>query len=179
MKRNASLLYFAVILFTLAACSGGTKLASKPSPTPSPQVARKEQSLTSTPESAPKIGIIQETKFFHDCGTSLMLPEDYKSHNDKYVFDADLGEFCRMNIDGHDVDLKMTGGAGMDRELKVGDRYSETYTGDGLKARIDYVVTGVCAPNDESCEVINLDATITVERNGSKQQIKASGLLGC
>jgi len=108
-----------------------------------------------------------------------MLPEDYKSHNDKYVFDADLGEFCRMNIDGHDVDLKMTGGAGMDRELKVGDRYSETYTGDGLKARIDYVVTGVCAPNDESCEVINLDATITVERNGSKQQIKASGLLGC
>jgi len=88
-----------------------------------------------------------------------------------------------MNIDGHDVDLKITGSAGMDRdmdrELKVGDRYSETYTGDGLKTRIDYVVTGVCAPNDESCEVINLDATITVERNGSKQQIKASGLLGC
>lgn len=179
MKRIESLLYLAPIFLTLAACSGGTKHALKQSPTPAPQVARREQTPTPTLEAAPKIGIIRETKFFHDCGTSLQLPEDYKSHKDKYVFDADLGEYCRMNIDGHDVDLKMTGSNDPARELKVGDRYSETYTSDGLKARIDYVVTGVCDPNDESCEVTYLDATITVERNGNKQQIKARGLFGC
>jgi hypothetical protein len=179
MKKSKSLLYSAPIFLTLAACSGGTKHVLNQSPTQTPQVARNESSPTPTPEAAPKIGIIQETKYFHDCGTSLQLPEDYKSHKDKYVFDADLGEFCRLNIDGRDVDLKMRNSAGMNRELKVGDRYNETYGGDDLKARVDYVVTGVCDSNDESCEVTYIDATITVERHGSKQQIKARGLFGC
>jgi len=175
MKRSESLLSLTAIFLTLVACSDGTKLALKQSPTPAPQVARNEQS----PTPAPKVGVIRDPKFRDECGVSLQLSEDYKSQNEKYIFTGDLGEIGQMNIDGHDVDLKLVDSDEPDRELKVGEHFSETYAGDGLKARIDYVVTGVCDPKDEACEVINLDATVIVERNGSKQQIKTSGLLGC
>jgi len=179
MKRSEPLLYFAAIFLNLAACSGGTKPTVKQSPTPAPEAARNEQSPTPTLGAAPKVGVIQDPKLHDECGLYLQLPEDDKSRNEKYIFEGDLGELGQMNIDGHDVDLKLVDSDEPDRELKVGDHFSETYAGDGLKARIDYVVTGVCDPKDEACEVINLDATIIVERNGSKQQIKTSGSLGC
>jgi hypothetical protein len=179
MKKSKPLLYLAPISFMLAACSGGTKPALQQAPSPPLRVARKEQSPTPMPEAALKIGVIQDPKFRDDCGLSLQLAEDYKSQNEKYIFDRDLREIGQMNIDGHDVDLNLVDSGEPDRELKVGDHFSETYASDGLKARIDYVITGVCDPKDEACEVINLDAIIIVERNGSKQQIKTSGLLGC
>ena len=179
MKRKESLFYFAQVFLVLAACSDGSKTALKLSPTPAPQVARKQLSPTPTPEIAPKIGIILDPTLHDECGASLQLPEDYKSHNDKCIFDGDLEETGRMNIDGRDVDLKLVDSDEPDRELKVGEHFSKKYTGDGLKARIDYVVTGVCDPKDEDCEVIYIDATIIVERNGSEQRIKTSGLLGC
>ncbi|HEU0177151.1 MAG TPA: hypothetical protein VFV58_23045 [Blastocatellia bacterium] len=166
MKRNESLLSMAPIFLTLVACSSGTKPALNQSPTPALAAA-------------PKIGIIRDPKFRDECGVYLQLPEDNKSQNGKYIFTRDLGEIGQMNMDGHDVDLKLVDSDEPDRELKVGDHFSETYAGDGLKARIDYVVTGVCDPKDEACEVINIDATVIVERNGSKRQIKTSGLLGC
>lgn len=173
------MLYLAPAFLTLMACSSGTKPTLKQSPTPAPEAARKEQSPTPAPEVAPKIGIILDPTLHDECGASLQLSEDYKSHNDKCIFDGDLEETGRMNIDGRDVDLKLVDSDEPERELKVGEHFSKTYAGDGLKARIDYVVTGVCDPKDENCEVIYLDATIIVERNGSKQQIKTSGLLGC
>src|SRR5262245_7703072 len=166
MKRNMSLLSLASVLMTLVACSSGTKPDSNQTPA-APEVV------------APKVGIIQVPKFRIECGVSLQLPEDYKSRNGKYVFNGDLAESGQMNIDGRDVDLMMVESDEPDRELKVGDRFRETFARDGLKAHIDYVVTGICDPKDEACEVINFDATITVERNGAKQQIKTSGLLGC
>jgi hypothetical protein len=179
MKRSEPLLYFAAIFLNLAACSGGTKPTVKQSPTPAPEAARNEQSPTPTLGAAPKVGVIQDPKLHDECGLYLQLPEDDKSHNEKYIFEGDLGELGQMNIDGHDVDLKLVDSDEPDRELKVGDHFSQRYAGDSLRARIDYVVTGVCDPKDEACEVIDLDATIIVERNGSKQQIKTSGSLGC
>jgi hypothetical protein len=179
VKRNESLLYLAPIFLTLAACSGGTKPVLKQSPTPAPQVARKELSPTPTLEAAPKIGLIQDPKFHEDCGYSLQLPEDYKSHNEKYIFDADLEDSGRMNIDGRDVDLRLVDNDEPNRKLKVGENFSKTYAGGNLNVRIDYVVAEVCDPNDEGCEVTRYLATITIDRNGVKQKVKARGLGGC
>ena len=180
MKRNDSLLYLAPIFLTLSACSGATRPASKQSPTPAPEAARKAQSPTPAPEAAPKIGVIRNPKFVGDCGYFLQASEDYKSHNEKYIFDGDLEESGQMNIDGRDVDLKMVDSDEPDRELKVGEHFSKTYTGGNLNVRIDFVVAGLCDPKDEGCEVIYYcDATITVDRNGAKQQVKARGLGGC
>ena len=166
MKRKVAWLSFPSVLMMLVACSSGAKPASTQTPA-SPEVV------------TPKIGIIHVPKFRIECGVALQLPEDYKGQNKKYVFDGDLAEGGQMNIDGRDVDLMMVDSDEPERELKVGDRFTETYAGDGLNAQIEYVVTGICDPTDESCEVINFDATITVERNGAKQQVKTSGLLGC
>ena len=180
MKGSESWLSLASIFLTLVACSSGTKPALKQSPTPAPEAARKEQSPTPAPEAAPKIGVIRDPKFRGECGFDLQLTEDYKSHNEKYIFDGDLEESGQMNIDGRDVDLKMIDSDEPDRELKVGERFSKTYTDGSLNVRIDFVVAGLCAPNDEGCEVIYYcDATITVDRNGAKQQVKTRGLGGC
>ena len=180
MKRNESLLYLAPTFLTLVACSSGTKPTLKQSPTPAPEAARKEQSPTPAPEAAPKIGIIRDPNFRDECGFYLQLAEDYKSQNEKYVFDGDLGESGQMNIDGRDVDLKMVDSDEPDRALKVGEHFGKTYTGGNLNVRIDFVVTGLCDPRVEGCEVIYYcDATITVDHNGAKQQVKTRGLGGC
>jgi hypothetical protein len=180
MKRNESLLYLAPTFLTLVACSSGTKPALKQSPTPAPEAARKEQSPTQAPEAAPKIGIIRDPKFRDECGFYLQLAEDYKSHNEKYIFDGDLEESGQMNIDGRDVDLKIVDSDEPDRELRVGEHFSKTYTGGNLNVWIDFVVAGLCDPKDEGCEVIYYcDATITLDRNGAKQQVKTRGLGGC
>jgi len=174
------LLSLATIFLTLVACSGGTNPALKQSPTLAPEAARKEQASTPGPEAAPKIGLIRDPKFRDECGFDLQLAEDYKSQNEKYIFDGDLEESGRMNIDGRDVDLKMVESDEPNRELKVGEHFSKTYTGGNLNVRIDFVVAGLCDPKDEGCEVIYYcDATITVDRNGAKQQVKTRGLGGC
>jgi hypothetical protein len=181
LKRNERLLYLAPMFLALSSCSGGTKPALKQSPTPSPEVAQNKQSPTptSTPEAAPKIGVIQNPKFRDDCGIYFQLAEDYKSHNEKYIFDGDLGGAGLMNIDGRDVELKMVDSDQPNREMKVGERFSKTYVGGNLNIRVDYVVVEVCDPNDEGCEVTRYNATITIDRNGAKGQVKVRGLGGC
>jgi hypothetical protein len=44
---------------------------------------------------------------------------------------------------------------------------------------LDYVVTEVCAPNDQDCEWIEADGAITIERGARKQTIKVKGGCGC
>jgi hypothetical protein len=162
------------------ACSSGAKPSLEQSPTPAPQAARKEQSPTPAPEAAPKIGIIRDPKFRDECGFYLQLAEDYKSHNEKYVFNGDLEESGQMNIDDRDVDLKIVGSDEPDHELKVGEHFSKTYIGGNLNVRIDFVVESLCDPKNEGCEVIYYcGAAITIDRNGAKRQVKTRGLGGC
>jgi hypothetical protein len=165
MKRSESLLYLAPIFLALSACSGGTKPALKQSPTPAQ-------------ESGPKIGVIRESKI-DGCGVALQLSEDYESKSGKYIFRGNLAEDAQMNIDGHDVDLKFVGSLKPNNELKVGDTFLETYAGEGLNVRIDYVVTKTCDPGDEGCEVTHYRATINVDHNGVRQQVETLGSGGC
>jgi hypothetical protein len=181
MRRIDSLLYLAPIFLTLSACSGGTKPALKQSPTPSPEVTQNKQSPTPTPDNAPKIGVIREWKF-DGCILALRLPEDYESNSNKYIFyGEDSTDEAQMNIDGRDVDLKLVSSDVGKRKWKVGDRFSETYAGKNLKARIDYVVTEPCDPVavEEGCETSKCNATITVDRNGAERQVKTIGSCRC
>jgi hypothetical protein len=159
MRRRIGLPRLVLVLITLAACSGGPKFALKKESTPS----------TVAP---PKISAIQFPKY-DGCSLTLMLPEDDKSHNNRFIFNGDMGENGQMNIDSHDVDLKLVKSDKPDSKAKVGDRFSETYSGENLSVRIDYVVKA------KGYEGKSYGATITVERNGAKAQVKTVGVAGC
>jgi len=52
------------------------------------------------------------------------------------------------------------------------------YRGDGVEVVIRYVVTNVCAADDESCEVVPYDANVTVKARSGKRTIRAHGICG-
>jgi len=128
--------------------------------------------------SAPKIGIIKKP-LSDGCGCTLQLPEDYRKHNERAVFLSDFGDMIQMNIDGKDVRLKLISESPPSSKEKVGSHRKEIYRVGKDKVEIDYVVTKVCPPRDEGCEVTWYSATITVIRGRQSQQVKALGICGC
>jgi len=125
-----------------------------------------------------KVGIVKDNSLSEEGGCSLQLPVDLKRKNERFVFLNDYGENAVMNIDGKDVKFKLVSHHQSTEKAKKGDRSTWTYAARGTTVRVDFVVTGVCPPNDESCEVTSYDATITVTRGGSQQQVLAKGQCG-
>ena len=125
-----------------------------------------------------KIGIVSNRDSFDGPGCSLQLPANYRKHNQRYTLLSDSEENAVMNIDGKDMNLKLVSHREPRGASKKGDRSTWTYSRVGIKVRVDFVVTGLCPPNDEACEVIYYDATITVTRGNNKQLVIVKGVCG-
>ena len=140
-----------------------------------------------------KIGIVENTDDFDGAGCTLQNPSDYKKHNDHNVFMSDYESRAIMNIDGKDVRLVLVPNdqrqanaasswiVGQDEgngKVRRGLRSIHKYRAGDFEVRVDYVVTGVCAPKDESCEVTAFDAKITVTRGPNKRTVNVKGICG-
>jgi hypothetical protein len=125
-----------------------------------------------------RIGVVRSRKLVDGAGCSLQLPADYKKHNERYILLSDSENNAVMNIDGKDTNLKLVSQGEPKGDLKRGDRFTSYYGTKGTKVQVDFLVTRVCDPNDESCEVTYYDATITVSRGINKQGLKVKGLCG-
>ncbi|HWQ32600.1 MAG TPA: hypothetical protein VNQ79_06935 [Blastocatellia bacterium] len=114
------------------------------------------------------------------CGCSLQLLQDFRRKRERYVFICNLDEDPVMNIDGQHIKLEeLAQGKPPQGEVRKGERHTERYRAGDLNIRIDYVVTGVCDPKDEGCEVTWYNATLTVTRGDQKKVVKAVGVCGC
>ena len=127
-----------------------------------------------------RVSNIKDTSVVDGCGCYFQFPSEWeKKAFDKNVFMQSIdGTAAWMNIDGKDVRL-MPDGPGKGSGEKVGSRSSEKYKATGISVLIDFVVTRVCDPDDESCESTSYDATFTVTKAGRKRVVKAKGLCGC
>jgi hypothetical protein len=125
-----------------------------------------------------KVGIVRDPAAFDGPGCSLQLPADYKRQNERYVFLSDYEDNAVININGKDIKLKHVSHREPEGDPKKGDRSTWNYAGKGTTVRVDFVATGVCDPNDESCEVTYYDATITVTQGKAKRVTKVTGLCG-
>jgi hypothetical protein len=125
-----------------------------------------------------KVGIVRDQESFDGAGCSLQLPADNRKHNERYVFRSDYEDNAVLNINGKDARFKLVSHREPQGNLKKGQRSTWSYTAEGIHVRVDYVVIGVCDPNDESCEVTYYDATITVTHGNDKQVVKAKGSCG-
>ena len=125
-----------------------------------------------------KIGIVSHRDSFDGPGCSLQLPADNRKHNERYTLLSDSEDNAVMNINGKDLNLKLVSHNEPHGVLKKGDRSTWTYSRQGIKVRVDFVVTGLCPPGDEACEVTYYDATITVTRGNNKQLVIVKGVCG-
>ena len=125
-----------------------------------------------------KIGIVSNRDSFDGPGCSLQLPANYRKHNQRYTLLSDSEDNAVMNFDGKDMNLRLVCHREPRGPSKKGDRSNWTYSRRGITVRVDFVVTGLCPPNDEGCEVIYYDAAITVTRGTNKQLVMVKGVCG-
>ena len=139
-----------------------------------------QKSASSAKAAPPRVSNIKDVSVVDGCGCYFQfLSEWEKKLFDKNVFMQSLdGASAWMNIDGKDVQLKPDG-PGKGSAAKVGSRSYEKYKAPGISVQIEFVVTRVCDPDDESCESTNYDATFTVIKAGRQRVIKAKGVCGC
>jgi hypothetical protein len=123
------------------------------------------------------IGFVKDSHSMDGAGCSLQLPADYRKHNERYVFLSDYDN-ALVNIDGKDTRLKLVDYHEPEGEAKKGDRSTWNYADAEIGVRVDYIVTGVCDPGDEACEVTFYDATITVTRGARKAVVRVKGDCG-
>jgi len=122
------------------------------------------------PQHQPTIAFVQNGADFDGAGCSLWLNSDRLYTDGRLVFLGDLGDRAVMNIGGRDEVLMLVESSGAKDEPKKGSRSTYLYRGNAVEVVVQYVVTGLCAPNDESCEVVNYDARQRTSTPGNRRQ---------
>jgi len=123
-----------------------------------------------------KLGYVKVADF--GCGCSLSLNK-LDLRNDRLVFISSMGDFGYVNVNGKTFKLRLDAASKEKQVVKVGDRSWERYSSGSVKVRIDYVVTGLCDPNDEACEVIAYNALINITRGKRSRVVRTIGICGC
>lgn len=125
------------------------------------------------------VAVVRDTTAFDGiAGCSLWLHSEPEYSVKRYVFLSDDDGHAVMNINGRDIKLNLVRMYEPKRLLRKGTRSTYRYSAPGINVLLNYVVTGACAPDDESCEVIPYDAAITITATSSKQNLRAHGICG-
>jgi hypothetical protein len=123
------------------------------------------------------VGIIKDRSGFDEGGCELLLPRDSYT-SERYVFLSDLQGRAVMNLGGLDIRLTLARPEESGSTPPKGDLSRHWYRGKNLQVRVDYTVSGLCPPDDESCEVIYYDAEIHLVSGRSQWTLAAHGLCG-
>ena len=117
------------------------------------------------------------------CSFSPIFPDSkiVANRDKRYLFiSSHFSGNAWMNIDGRDVELSaMQCNAGT-YDTDAGERcVHSVYRTSGIRVQLDLQATKRCPPEPTECEVTDYDATITVEKEGLRQVVKAKGSCGC
>ena len=150
---------------------------------------------TVSAQNASKRGLVANLKnnaVAHDCGCYFKF-RGTPRNAERYIFSSSIDDekTAWMNIGGRDVKLtleKETGLKGNEEghgiisfqtKERVGSRSRAMYASGDIKVTATYVVTHVCAENDENCESTDYDVTFVVKKGPRSQVVKAVGSCGC
>jgi len=112
------------------------------------------------------------------CGSAFSL-NTTDMGNGPYIFAQDGDDPPYINLNGKNLQLRLTGYSKPKDKEEVGDRSWKTYAAGDVKVRIDFTVTRVCTPQDEICETTYLNAIMTVSQKAQKITVKLTGRTGC
>ncbi|HYE75913.1 MAG TPA: hypothetical protein VEF04_21390 [Blastocatellia bacterium] len=118
-----------------------------------------QPSSTETSQAKLRIGYVKNSDIGCGCYFARSLSDLRK---DRYIYSEIINEPAFINVNGKNLKLNPVASSEANGEEKVGQRSWETFTARDLKIRLEKVVTKVCDPNDESCEVTYYNATLTV-----------------
>lgn len=129
----------------------------------------KDKSASAKMLNQPVVGVIKGD-VESGCGCSLQSPADHRKRSSRQVFvSGTLYEGGLMNIDGRDTKLKFVS----EKRNKKGDTVSTTYSANGIRVRVDYVLA------ETGYEYALYNATITVSRGGRNKIVRVKGYCGC
>jgi hypothetical protein len=143
------------------------------------------QSLAAAQTTTPRrlVGNLKNNSLADGCGCYFRF-RGMSENDNRYIFFSSIendDKTAWMNIAGQDLKLKLekqSGPLGTDRE-RVGSQSSVRYAAGDVTVNGTYVVTRVCAPNDENCESTGYNVTFVVKKGARSQVVKAKGGCGC
>jgi hypothetical protein len=119
-----------------------------------------------------RFGFVKNYKsYYQEAGDSIWLANTKKSNRvaSKTIAFLRADGVGKINLNGRDIDLKMTKDYLPDKNFKVGRGGYQIWKGKNIVLRLDYIFTRLCQPKDEQCEVYYYRGTMVVNYK-SKQR---------
>ena len=118
-----------------------------------------------------------------DEGCGCAFAKSQKEFNaDRFVADINESDQLRIGVDGVDRKCKLKEVSRHQQkhdEMTVGDTEDYLCKGDGFSVKMQKKITGVCAKDDESCEVIDYSLELDVTMGERKGHATLTGNCGC
>jgi hypothetical protein len=130
----------------------------------------------SSPQSQLKLGYVKAGAIGCGCAFSRNN-EDFRNH--RYIYIEGMDEPAFINLNGKNIELNPVSSSEYSGEEKIGQQSWETFTSGDLKTRLEKIVTKVCDPEDESCEVTYYKARMTLIRKNERLEVELVGSCGC
>ena len=119
------------------------------------------------------IGFVQPEHVAYGCNCDYR----FKGDSSRFLYSSDIdGKTAWMNIDGHDVKLRLLSSPRPAGTARKGQQFTSDYAARGVTVRIANTVTRVLEDGDE---LTDYAATITVIKGNRKQTIRVVGECGC
>lgn len=127
------------------------------------------------------VGILAMSSSADGCGCyfSFNKADDRARRLIFFASHEDSGNDAWMNIDGSDTRLSLVRETKPKGGIKVGSRFTSRYASGDVTVDMVRVVTWVCPPRDEGCEIAKYSTTFTVRKGGRTQIVRAVGSCGC
>jgi len=123
------------------------------------------------------IATIKDKSHIGECGCWLNTIGGSSNSTVFYSENAGPGSKGWMNIDGADTQVLLDEVKRPKKRLKKGEGFTEFYSSDSIKVRVEYILTRPC--ESEDCESWGLDAKITVTRGKTRGTLSVTGECGC
>ena len=123
-----------------------------------------------------ELGYVDEGAFGCGCSMSRNVREE---RDMKFILVAPMDDATYIQLNGKNIKLRLVAESKRRRIERVGDRAWETYAAEDVTVRVDYMVTRVCGPREEDCEVTNYRATMTITRGNQRLVVKGLASCGC
>ena len=119
-------------------------------------------------------------KSFDDNGDSIWLVNTKKKDRTESKAIVILGNTGtgKVNINGRDIELKMTKDNLPDKNFKVSRGGYQIWKGKDITIRLDYIFTWLCPPKDEQCEVYYYKGILDINYDGKRRKVNIVGFGG-
>ena len=119
-----------------------------------------------------------KNKVVDGCGCYFKFRGTNKN-SEQYMYSQSIDQKAWMNIDVQSVQLKMLKERNPGDRERIGSRWTRTFSAANITVSSTWVTTRMCAPDDETCESTDYDATFVVRKGKRMETVRAFGWCGC